>query len=189
MAIQARSEMPIPAEPGGNREFTFVFYFQSLTRILSSPGRFFAELPEFTSIRPALGCLLASSLFFTCAGLTQPREQPLLTAAILFINAVFMCFVSAGLGYGVMVMSMGRVTSFSKFFSVYAFSAGVTLLAAWIPLFVWITEPWKWLLISLGLVKACGMRWFQAIMTVGISVFVLVLFFWFLGPLIMYFKS
>jgi len=189
MEMEACNEKPLHNEPGAAQKFTFVFYFQALTRILSSPGRFFAELAEFPSIRPALGCLLVSSLFFTCASLTQPHERPLTMAFILFLNAVFMCFVSAGLGYGVMAMTMGKRVTFSKFFSVYAFATGVTLMAAWIPLFVWITEPWKWILITVGLIKGCGLRWFQAIMVMGISIVVLVLFFWSLGPVIMCFKK
>ncbi len=189
MAMDICNGKHIQTQSAGAREFTFLFYFQALTRILSSPGRFFTELAEFPSIRPALGCLLVSSLFFACAGLTQPHERPLIMAVILLVNAVFMCFMSAGLGYGVMVMTMGKRVTFSKFFSVYAFAAGITLLAAWIPLFVWITEPWKWLLIAVGLIKGCGLRWFQAIMVMGISIVVLVLFFWSLGPVITCFKG
>jgi hypothetical protein len=189
MTMEACNGKHIQTEPVGVRKFTFLFYFQALTRILSSPGRFFAELPEFPSIRPALGSLLASSLFFACASLTQPHERPLMMAAILLLNAVFMCFMSAGLGYGVMVMTMGKGVTFRKFFSVYAFATGITLLAAWIPLFVWITEPWKWLLIAVGLIKGCGLRWFQAVMIMGISIVVLVLFFWSLGPVITWFKT
>jgi len=189
MAMEACNEKHIQTEPIGARKFTFLFYFQTLTRILSSPGRFFAELPEFPSIRPASGCLLVSSLFFACASLTQPHEQPLIMAIILLVNAVSMCFMSAGLGYGVMVMTLGKRVTFSKFFSVYAFAAGITLLAAWIPLFVWITEPWKWLLIAVGLIKGCGLRWFQAILVMSVSIVVLILFFWSLGPVINCFKG
>jgi hypothetical protein len=100
-----------------------------------------------------------------------------------------MCFISAILGFTAMTMTLGRRVRFPRLFSVYAYSASVTLLAAWIPLFIWITEPWKWLLIGLGLVKGCGLRWFQALMVVGISIFVLVIFFWSLGPVITVFKK
>ncbi len=170
-------------------KFSFTFYFQTLTRILSSPGNFFAEVPDDISMRPGLGCLVISSLFFVCAGLTQPHDGTLFIAAIGFTNALVMCFISTAVGFGTMTMILGRRVSFQKFFSVYAFAAGVTLLAAWIPLFVWLTEPWKWLLIAIGLVKGCGMRWFQAVMVIGISILVLVLFFWSLGPIIVYVRG
>ncbi len=177
------------AQTGIARKFSFGFYFQALAGILSSPRRFFSGLPHGDAMGPALGCLLASSLFFACAGLTLPHERPFITAAVLCLNAVFMCFISAAVGYAVMTMTLGRRVGFSGFFSVYAYSASVTLLAAWIPLLVWITEPWKWLLIGMGLVRACGLRWFQAAMIVGISIFVMVVFFWSLGPVILYLKE
>lgn len=189
MEIQTCNQKADPIEPERTCKFSLVFYFRTLTGTLSSPGKFFSELPDCTSIRPPLGCLLVSSLFYACAGLTQPHDQPLLMAAILFLNAVFMCVISAVLGFGVMTMTIGRRVAFSRFFSVYAFCAAVTLLAAWIPLFVWITEPWKWLLIAVGLIKGCGLRWFQAVIIVCVSIFVMVLFFWSLGPIIVYLKG
>ena len=108
---------------------------------------------------------------------------------ILFVNSIAMPFVAAGIGFMVMTMTIGKRVAFAKFFAVYAFATGVTLLASWIPLFVWLTEPWKWLLIALGMVKGCGFKWMQAFLIIGLSVFVLVLFFWSLGPVILYIKG
>ena len=88
-----------------------------------------------------------------------------------------------------MIMTLGRRVMFAQFFSVQAFAVSATLLAAWIPLLIWITEPWKWYLIGVGLVKACGFRWYHAVMNIGITIFVMVLFFWSAGPLIVYVKG
>jgi len=61
-------------------------------------------------------------------------------------------------------------------------------LASWIPLFVWLTEPWKWMLIIIGLVKGCGFRWVEAILVVAVSIFIVILLFWSLGPVIVQMK-
>jgi len=169
--------------------FTFGFYFQALTKMLSSPSRFFGELPIETGFRQPLSFLILSSLFFAGASLTTISENLVLVGGILFVNALAMPFVTAGIGFMVMVMAMGKRVPFSKLFSVYAYAAGVTLLASWIPLFIWMTEPWKWLLIVIGMVKGCGFKWFQAILVAAASIFVVVLLFWSLGPVIVWMKG
>ena len=176
-------------EMTGNKRFTIGFYFQTLTRILGAPGHFFDELPDETDFRQPFGFLIISSLFFTGASLTQIHESFILMAGILMVNAVGMPFITAGLGFMVMTMTLGKRVKFTKFFAVYAFASGVTMLASWIPLFVWLTEPWKWLLIAMGLVKGCGLRWMQAILITGLSIFITVLFFWSLAPVILIIKK
>jgi hypothetical protein len=165
------------------------FYFQALTRILGEPGQFFRELPEEPGFRKPFAFLIISSLFFAGASLTHLNQRPVLMAGILLMNAVAMPFITAGIGFIVMAMTVGRLVSFSKLFAVYAFAAGATLLVSWIPLFVWFAEPWKWLLIALGMVKGCGMGWIQATLFIGLSIFILVLFFWSLTPLIFFAKG
>ncbi len=161
-----------------NNRFTFAFYFQALTRMLSSPSRFFGELPGETGFRQPLGFLIISSLFFAGASLTTISDNQIFMGGILLVNAVAMPFVTAGISFMVITMSMGKRVSFPRLFSVYAYATGVTLLASWIPLFVWLTEPWKWMLIIIGLVKGCGFRWMQASLVVAVSIFIVVLFFW-----------
>ena len=39
------------------------------------------------------------------------------------------------------------------------------------------TEPWKWVLIGLGMVKGGGLRWRQMALVVGVSIVILVLLF------------
>jgi hypothetical protein len=181
--------MAEPIAMTNNNEFTFGFYFQSLTRILGSPKQFFGELPEETGFRKPFGFLLISSLFFTGASLTCIYDSHVLMAGILLINAIAMPFVTAGTAFLIMTMTMIKRVSFTRLFAVFAFASGVTMLASWIPLFVWITEPWKWLLITMGMVKACGLRWMQAISIVGCSIFIVLLFFWSLAPVIFYVKG
>lgn len=181
--------MAEPLAIANNERFTFGFYFQALTRILGSPRQFFSELPENMVFRKPFGFLLVSGLFFTGASLTCIHEKPVLMAGILLINAVGMPLIAAGIGFMAMTMTIGKRVTFTRLFAVYAFAAGVTLLASWIPLFVWLTEPWKWLLIAMGMVKGCGFKWMQAFLIIGLSIFVLVLFFWSLGPVILYVRG
>ncbi|MFH1953169.1 MAG: YIP1 family protein [Pseudomonadota bacterium] len=172
-----------------DNRFTFGFYFQSLTRLLSSPSRFFSELPYETGFRQPLGFLMMSSLFFTGASLTTIGENQILMSGILLVNAVVMPFIIAGISFMVMTMSIGKRVTFARLFSVVVFATGVTLLASWIPLFVWLTEPWKWLLIILGMVKGCEFKWTQAVLIAAASIFILVLLFWSTGPVILYIKG
>ena len=169
--------------------FTLGFYFQALTRMLSSPSRFFSEMPIDTGFRQPLGFLIISGLFFAGASLTTLSENQILMGGILFVNAVAMPFVTAGIAFMVITMTMGKQVSFPKLFSIYAYATGVTLLASWIPLFVWLTEPWKWILIVIGLVKGCGFKWMQAILVVAVTIFIAVLFFWSLGPVLAVMKG
>jgi len=173
----------------GSEKFTIGTYFQTLTRLLASPRAFFNEMPAEGGWRQPLCFLFLSSLFFTGASLTVMREHTLFMAGVLFVNAMGMTFISAGAAFVVITMTLGKRASFGGLFAVFAYSAGVTMLASWIPSFVWLTEPWKWTLVALGLVKGCRLKWFQAILMVALSIFLLILFFWSLAPLIAYVKG
>ncbi len=165
-------------------QFSIGFYFQSLAKVLGEPGAFFRELQD-TGFKQPLGFLLVSSVFFAGARLlTRQFVQPLLSGGILFINAIGMVLIAAGLAYILMTLFFGKKVTFSRLFAVYAYASGVTLLASWIPLFIWLTEPWKWVLIGMGLTKSCGFRWNQTLGVIGGSIGIMVLFFKSLMPLI-----
>jgi hypothetical protein len=104
-------------------------------------------------------------------------SNPIYLGGIFFINAVGMVLIASGLGYMAMVMFLGRAVSFKRLFSIYAFSSGITLLAAWIPFFIWFTEPWKWWLIGTGMARSCGFRSWQIIMIIGLSIGIMILLF------------
>jgi len=172
-----------------NEKFTIGFYFQTLTRMLSSPGDFFRGIGASPGLGKPIGFLIVSSLFFTGASLTCIRDRQVLMAGILLLNAVAMPFISAVVGFMVMTMIAGKKATFSRFFSLYAYSAGVTMLASWIPLFIWITEPWKWLLIGMGMVKGCGLRWVHAVLIIAFSLLILILFFCSIAPVIAHLRG
>jgi len=154
------------------------FYFHALGKILGDPRNFFSQLPADSEFIKSLGFLIVSSLFFTGASVvSRMPPNPLYLGGIFFINAVGMVLISALLGYLVMVMFWGRSVAFKRLFCIYAFASGMTLLAAWIPFFIWFTEPWKWWLIGTGLGRSCGFGGRQIIIIIALSVGILTLLF------------
>ena len=172
-----------------SESLTIGLYFQILTRLLGQPRWFFAELPMDFGWKRPFAFLLVSSLFFTGASLISSMpDRALLFGSLFFINAVAMTLIAAAVGYGVMLMFLGRRVPFARVFSVYALSSGVTLLAAWVPFFIWMTEPWKWWLIGTGLARGLGFSWRETLVVIGVSVIVIWLFFWSLLPVLAMFR-
>lgn len=167
-----------------NQRFSLRFYFRALSQLLGNPKGFFSELPPEMGMGPPLGFLLLSSVVFSLASIMNAAVGPLVAGGIFLANAVGMVFITSGLGYMVMIMTIGRKAGYGRFFNIYAFSAGLTLLASWMPYFLFITEPWKWWLIYTGLTRSLQLKWQQALMVVGLSIAILILFFWALLPLI-----
>ena len=161
-----------------------VSYFQALTGMLSTPGKFFEDLPEDVRFSRPLTFLLISALFFAGASPTWVGDNHLVMGAVYFTNAVVMSFITAGISYLIITMTMRRKVPFVRLFAVFSFAAGVTLLASWIPLFVWITEPWKWILIGIGLVRVCRLGWIQSVLVAATTVFIVLLLFWSIAPVI-----
>ena len=139
-------------------KFSLRFYAQTVFSIMGHPRKFFSELPSTGSMTQALGFLILSAVFFSFASLMNTNLQGFFVAGgIHMFNAVGMVFIMAGLGYVVMVLSVGRKVRFSRLFSIYALCSGVTLLVSWVPYVVIFTEPWKWWLIGTGITKGCGL--------------------------------
>ncbi len=154
------------------------YYFLTITGILYSPRRFFSELPYDMAAARAFWFLVISSAFFTVASLIiLLPENIVLVGGTLFLNAVGMCGLAMVIGYGVMLAAMGSRIRFSKIFCIYAICFGMVLHASWIPFFSWITEPIKWWLVFIGLVKGCGFTRMQAVVVTGTSIILMVLLF------------
>ncbi len=168
------------------QKFSFRFYFHVLSKMLGEPRHFFSELPVDLGFKKPLGFLIVSSIFFTGASVVSSMpSNPIYLGGIFFINAVGMALIASGLGFMVMVMFMGRSVTFKRLFGIYAFSSGLTLLAAWIPFFIWFTEPWKWWLIGTGMARSCGFKGRQIIMIIGLSIGIMTLLFWTTLPLVL----
>ena len=162
-----------------NPTFSFRFYYHTMDKMVAEPRHFFNELPVDIGLMKPLCFLIVSSLIFT--GAIAVIGLPVMSfylGSIFFINAVGMALIASGLGYLVMILLLGRSVSYKRFFSIYAFSSGTTLLVAWIPFSIWFTEPWKWWLIGTGLSRSCGFKPWQIIVTIGLSLVIMFLFFW-----------
>jgi hypothetical protein len=151
------------------------FYAYALIQLLIEPGLFFRELLEKTRLRRAVEFMVIGCLFYTLASLlTGAYTQPVrIMAPIFFLNAAGMILISSTLGYIAMVMIAGKKARFAVVFSIYAFSSGVTLFLSWLPFLVWVTEPWKWWLISVGLKNTCNLSWKKSIVIMALSIIVL----------------
>ena len=170
---------------GPSDPFSIGYYLQTVTGLLGQPRRFFSDLPGDLGIHKPLGVLLVSSLFFACASLVSLMpSRPIVTGLILLANAVGMALIGAVVGFGAATFVIGRRVAFSRFLSIYAFASGVTLLAAWVPFFLWLTELWRWWLIGTGMKNACGFNLSQALLIIGLSVLVIFLLFWSVLPLL-----
>ncbi len=160
-------------------KFSMGFYLRTVTRLLSEPKKFFSDCAGTTTFNQSLSFLVISSLFFTAATLMSNMYiRPVMMGVIFFVNAVSMAFIAAAFGYVAMTMLMGRKVPFVRFFSIYAFASGITLLASWVPFLMYLTEPWKWWLIGTGMTRGCGFRLSQALMIIGVSMGVMFLLFW-----------
>ena len=168
--------------PDSRPKFSAGLYFQSLTGLLGSPRSFFTNLCGQDGLRIPFLFLLFSALFHTGACMTYVVEKRLLMAGVILLNALVMPLAGACGGFLTARMSMGRRISFAALYTVFAYTSGVTLLASWIPLFAWITEPWRWILIGMGLVRFVGMTWPRALMVLAGSLVITALFFGSLAP-------
>lgn len=168
------------AETGTRRR-----YLPALTTLLCRPKSFFqagrlaAEQPQAVRF---IGLSTVFSAMATALGTGTANALPV--AVIYMINALGMTVIAATLGHMVMVMAAGRRVAFGRFFSVYAFAAGTTLIFSWVPFAFWFTEPWKWWLIWTGLVHGLELPRRLTLAIITMTVCILTLFFQSLLPLL-----
>jgi hypothetical protein len=164
--------------------FSLRFYLATLGRLLTNPRAVFSEQPPEAGWSRPLGMLAVSSLLFSGASLiAQPAPHPVRLGLIYFANAVGMNFIAAAAGWLIIALMRGRGVAFRRVFSIYALAAGITLLASWIPSLTIITELWKWWLIGTGMTRGLDLPRSQALIVVGISIALIIVFFWSLQAL------
>ena len=144
-------------------------YFRIVTGILSRPGHFYGcNLSDHDFKTPVL-FLLISTVFFVSASITVLKGNIILSSGILALNAFIMPLITAAVSLIFIRLLISDSIGFIRIFSIHAFAGGTVLLAAWIPMIFWITEPWKWILIITGYVKGCGMKYLQAIVVSAVT--------------------
>lgn len=172
--------MPVSCGIESKDGFTIGTYVQSLMSLLVRPGSFFDNLPDRGLPGKSLGFLFLSSLFYVAASLALVQERHLLMTGIFFLNALAMPVVSASIAFVVMIPITGKGVTFYRLLSVFAFASGTTLFLAWIPFFLWIAEPWKWILVFHGMVRGCGLGKIPAVLIIAVTISVLFIIFRFL---------
>lgn len=169
--------------------FSATFYLQTVRAMLLAPGEFYGSLPDIPGFKRPFAFLVVSGLLHVALGLSFLFIPSLLMASIVLLNALAMPVITALLGHGLIVLLFRRKAAASKVFSLYAYAAGTTHLIAWIPLAVWISEPWKWILIGIGLMRAFGLRRLHAVLLVVLSIVMLIILFSILSPLLVSIKG
>lgn len=166
-----------------NREkFTMGFYFHALTRLLGAPGQFFQELPGEMAFQKSIGFLILSAFFSTVARLTLIRDGYLILSAIFFINAVVMPMIASTIAFLVGNAAQANRVRLRQCISVFAFASGTTMFISWMPLFVWLAEPWKWILVYKGMTRGCGLGNMRVVLIILVTVTVICLSFRLIQP-------
>ena len=150
-----------------------ITYFQTVVDLITSPRIFFTQLPQVIGYKKSLNFLLISGLFWASLRYTYYSDHSLFEAATLLINAFGMPFVLAGFTFMVMGLFFGRITTFKRIGIIYIYATGVTMLLSWLPTIEIFTEPWRFILVAVGLVKACSFKWTQAITAIVLGVFIM----------------
>ena len=163
--------------------FSLGTYCDAMVSLVKRPSRFFLGLPDDIGLRFPATTLLFSVIFSSAAGLMLVQTNRLVMFGVLFLNGALIPFIAAGIGYLLASVIMNIRVGFPKFFAVYAFANGVVLLVSWVPALVMFTEPWKWILIGIGLVKGLGFSRFQAIFLVIVSVCLMIVLYWMFASL------
>ena len=160
-------------------------YVDTLVALLTRPGIFYAT--RFKQVTPfqSLVILTLSCIFFSIAGaLCRPGSAPLTMGLILFINAVGMVIMGSTACYLVLVTTAYRRYSFGQLLSIFSLSSGAVLFIAWVPSAFILTEPWKWWLIGIGMVKGLGMSKTRAAITVMFTFAAVVVLIYSLLPIV-----
>jgi hypothetical protein len=139
--------------------------------LLREPRRFFSGRFHALSAKAALTALLMSGAFGALAGVvTRMSPRPFVLGGILLINAVGTAVIAAVVGYTATVLITREKMAFRRVFGVFALSSAVILLFSWVPHLIVVTEPWRWLLIGFGLRHACGLKIWQTLAVVIVTV-------------------
>ncbi len=133
-------------------------FMGALPGLILSPRRWFSEIFPLTTQGEALGLLFLSSFFYAAAGaMPASGGGNILPGAILMVNALGMTVLCAAIAWFVIAIGSRQHIRFSLVLRVFAYGASPVLLIAWVPFSFFFTEPWKWVLVGMGLVYGLGM--------------------------------
>lgn len=140
---------------------------RTLMDLIVRPSAFFADRFGGISAWQATGTLVFAALFSGCClALLGIRHAPLVTGAIGVINGISMAAVGCGVGCLATALIIGAPVPLARMWAVYALSSGAVLLIAWVPSAFLFTEPWRWTLIGIGMVRGLHIRTNRAVLIV-----------------------
>jgi len=146
-------------------------YAGRMAQVIASPRMFFRAYDAAAGgIMPCFALALSGGFYAVASLLTYTCPQPLAALGIFFVNAVGIPLLSAAIGYGVIRTGLRRRLSFRHVFGIYAYAAAPALLIAWTPYVLLLAEFWRWWLTGTGLILACGLKRWQALLVVGITI-------------------
>lgn len=152
-------------------------YFSTVTGVLKEPRRYFAEGRDDTGVKFSLAFLVVSAVAYTIGLSTVSLFQSdVKTISVSLVNAIGMVVLSSVFCYLIMVMIFGKRLTYGRLFGIFARASGVTLLISWVPSFIFLTEPWKWWLIWVGLKEGGEFKKRQAAGLVFASIVMVIVF-------------
>ena len=158
------------------KKFDYLHYFFSTQlRLMRRPDLAFEELfrnPDL--IRMGVIFFMSAALYCCASLIFSPTGQPVAQAAVLALNTIGMVLVEIVIGYILVAILTGTFVSLKMITVIYAVSWATMLMIAWIPFSLWLTEPWKWLLIGIGLKKQYHLKGWKAILIVLSSIVLIV---------------
>lgn len=163
--------------------FSIQFYLHTAAQLARRPGEFFSDPVVRSGWAQPLGFLLISSLIHATAGLTQTALTPWLGFSLALVNAMVTTTVAALAAYPAVMLFQRNHPPLLDVFSIYAYTAGLTLLVTWLPSLLWFGEITKWALVGVGLVKGLNMNRWQALVVVVVSFALTVFVFLFMAGL------
>ncbi|PIE69430.1 MAG: hypothetical protein CSA21_02010 [Deltaproteobacteria bacterium] len=164
-------------------------YFQTIAALITSPRMFFSGLPQHTGYKQALVFLSMSGLFWASLRYTYFSDHSLFQAFTLAANAMGMPCILAAFTFMIMGLFFGRLASYKQITIIYAYATGVTMLISWLPTLEIFTEPWRFFLVAVGLVRWCAFRWIQAITAVVLGVVIMLVMLASMSPVLVYLRQ
>jgi|GEM_PF-5382485 hypothetical protein len=127
-------------------------YLHTLSSIIKEPKKFFRNLPENSDLKSPLSFLAVSLAISTVVFITGSSFQASPeAAAVYFINAAVMSTAASMALFAALKFFLFKNVKLKKCFSLFAYSAGATVIAAGVPFLLWMTEIWKWWLVGVGI--------------------------------------
>jgi len=164
-------------------------YFQTIVALITSPRIFFTDLDQDTGYKKPLVFLTISGVFWASLRYVYFSDHSLFQALTLPINAMGMPFVLAAFTFMIMGLFFGRMASYRHIVIIYAYATGVTMMVSWLPTTEVFTEPWRFLLVAVGLVKWCSFKWMQAITAIVLGVVILLVMLASMSPVLVFLRQ